>query len=361
VLIGFEYTTSTFYGGHLTIKSLRPILRSRDGESVGDWHGVPHGKVRREKAKNGYVVAGVVAKSGHRVDGMRLIFMRVENGELIPGDTYRSEWIGGRGGGAETLYAADGCPIVGVYGRRGHDLDAIGFIQVAPKRIVAHWRFQEGASGTAAGASRLIEDASGNDRHGRAIGGPKYCPVELATSDQALSFDGRDDRVFVPDDDLFQLTESFTIEAYIQIDQYAGRAARMSHIAFRGDNRLGLDPWYLAIIASGQLKFLVAEPLNKASVVLSPEPLPMGQMLHVAATLDHKTSQQSLFVNGKCVATTKTKIRACGALGGPRAGVGIGNRQTHSNQAFHGVIDEVRISAEALSPAQFLGPPTTTR
>jgi len=357
VLIGFEYTTSTFYGGHLTIKSLRPIFRTRDGESVGEWHGVPHGEARRVKAKNGYVVAGIVAKTGHRVDGMRLIFMRVKNGRLNSDDTYRSDWIGGRGGGAETRYAANGCPIVGVYGRQGHDVDAIGFIQVEP-RIVAHWRFQKGAAG---GTSQSIEDASGNDRHGRAIGGPKYCPIELPESNLALSFDGLDDRVFVPDDDLFHLTESFTIEAYIQIGQYAGEAAGMSHIVFRGDNRLGLDPWYLAITVSGQLKFLVANAKNKASIVLSPKPLPTGQLLHVAATLDHETGQQSLFVDGKRVATTESKNRAFGPLGGRRPGIGIGNRQTHSNQAFRGVIDEVRISAEALNPAQFLAPPTTTQ
>jgi len=130
LLVGFEYTTSTFYGGHLTVKSVRPIFRNRDGESIGDWHGVPHGKIRREKAKDGYVVAGIVAQSGHRVDGIRLIYMRVKNGRLNPDDTYRSKWIGGHGGGAETLYAANGYPIVGVYGRQGHDLDAIGFIQV---------------------------------------------------------------------------------------------------------------------------------------------------------------------------------------------------------------------------------------
>ncbi len=355
VLIGFEYTTSTLYGGHLTIKSLRPIFRSRDGESVGEWHGVPHGEVHRAKAKKGYVVSGIVAKTGHRVDGMRLICMRVEHGRLNSEDAYQSEWIGGRGGGAETKYAANGCPIVGICGRQGHDLDAIGFIQVEP-RIVAHWRFQEGAAG---GTSQSIKDSSGNDRHGRAIGGPKYCPMELPESNLALGFDGGDDRVFIPDDDLFHLTESFTIEAYIQVDRYARETVGMSHIVFRGDNRLGLDPWYLAITASGQLKFLVADAQNKASVALSPKPLPLGQLLHVAATLDHRTGCQALFVNGKRVATVESRICAFGPLDGRRPGVGIGNRQTHSNQAFRGVIDEVRISAEALNPAQFLAPPTT--
>ena len=134
LLVGFEYTTSTLYGGHLAVKSLRPIFRGRSGEFIGECYGVPHGKVRRVSAEKGYVVAGIVAKGGHRVDGMRVIFMRVKNGRLNPDDTYRSKWIGGHGGGAETLCAADGDPVVGIYGHKGHDLDAIGFIQVGTAR-----------------------------------------------------------------------------------------------------------------------------------------------------------------------------------------------------------------------------------
>jgi hypothetical protein len=53
LLVGFKYTTSTLYGGHLTIKSIRPIFRDQSGDSIGQSHGVPHGKVRQEKAKVG--------------------------------------------------------------------------------------------------------------------------------------------------------------------------------------------------------------------------------------------------------------------------------------------------------------------
>ncbi len=60
---------------------------------------------------------------------MRLIYMRVKDGRLNPDDTYRSEWIGGRRGGPETLCAANGHPVIGIYGRKGVDLDALGFLQ----------------------------------------------------------------------------------------------------------------------------------------------------------------------------------------------------------------------------------------
>lgn len=133
LLVGFEYTLSTFYGGHLTVKSVRPIYMTRRGEALGEWHGVPHGKIHRVKAEQGYVVTAIVAKHGHRIDGIRLLYLRVRGGRLNPDDEYRSKWIGGLGGGGETLYATYGDPIVSIFGRQGHDLDAIGFEQIETK------------------------------------------------------------------------------------------------------------------------------------------------------------------------------------------------------------------------------------
>jgi hypothetical protein len=132
VLVGFDYTTSTFYGGHLTIKSLRAVYRTPNGQVVGRWRGVPHGTVQRALARVGYVVAGAITKSGHRIDGMRVIFMKIEHDRLNPDDTYRSKWIGGQGGGPKTQLAGTGDAIIGLFGRQGHDLDALGFIQVNP-------------------------------------------------------------------------------------------------------------------------------------------------------------------------------------------------------------------------------------
>lgn len=125
---------------------------------------------------------------------------------------------------------------------------------------------------------------------------------------------------------------------------------------FRGDKREGFDPWYLCIEESGQLKFMITDLLNETSTVMSPAPLPTRRFFHVAAVLDNETGKQSLFVDGKRVATTKTSVRAGGLLGGTGAGVGIGGRQDTSHQGYRGSIAEVRITAEALTPSQFLLP-----
>ena len=68
LLTGFQVTTSTLYGGHLTIKSLQPIFLSRKGTITGAVHGAPHGQSRRIEAKEGYAVGSFVARAGHRVN-----------------------------------------------------------------------------------------------------------------------------------------------------------------------------------------------------------------------------------------------------------------------------------------------------
>ncbi len=77
-----------------------------------------------------------------------------------------------------------------------------------PLEVIAHWRFQSGVKGQAAGPHHVITDSSGQDRHGLAIGGPRFRGVELPASNLALAFGGADDRIFVPDDEIFQLTRS---------------------------------------------------------------------------------------------------------------------------------------------------------
>lgn len=221
-------------------------------------------------------------------------------------------------------------------------------------KVVAHWQIQKGLVGSAASSSQLIEDSSGNNRHGRAAGSPRFQAVELPTTNLALAFDGRDDRIAIADAPGFHLTKSFTIEAWIEIAYYAGSRQNHAFIVFRGDKREGFDPWYLCIEESGQLKFMITDLLNETSTVMSPAPLPTRKFIHVAAVLDDETGTQSLFVDGKRVASTKTKIRAGGLLGGTGPGVGIGGRQDHSHQGYRGSIAEVRITAAALSKSEFL-------
>jgi hypothetical protein len=126
-LVGFRYSTSN-WNGHTIVRALQPILAGPDGETTGAWHGKPGGTPSELRAKDGWAVGGIIVKAGQRVDGVAVVFLRNRRGRLDPRDYEISEWIGGRGGGGEALLGANGDPVVGLSGRSGADLDAIGVI-----------------------------------------------------------------------------------------------------------------------------------------------------------------------------------------------------------------------------------------
>ncbi len=227
-------------------------------------------------------------------------------------------------------------------------------------KTVAHWRFEEGPVDSPASGTDSILDSSGNELHGTPIAGPVYRAVsDVPDSSLGLEFDGATARVFVPDDPKFELTESLTIEAYIKLDAYPDGPYGWGQIVFRGDERGGMDPYALTVTSTGQVLFRIVQAHNVNVQLLSPSPLSLGQIYHVAATLDDATGAQKIFVNGQEVASQTTDLRPLGALD-PNydAGIGIGNLQSSSyDMYFEGVIDEVRISDAALSPSEFLPPP----
>lgn len=122
LLIGFDITVLN----NDTIKAIQPIYRTdKDAEVKGQ----PHGKIRPSvvtvKAKAGYAVGAVDVNAGLWLDGMRVTFMRVQNGRLDPGDSYQSDYVGGSGGGRTTL-GGDGTPAIGIVGK-ANPIDCTGF------------------------------------------------------------------------------------------------------------------------------------------------------------------------------------------------------------------------------------------
>ncbi len=205
---------------------------------------------------------------------------------------------------------------------------------------IAHWEFNDTAT-----------DSSGNGHNGTLIGGPGYESVPGGGT--GLRFDGSNDRVFV-NDSLGFSTSSMTVEAILSLDSLPGGSA-LDQIVFRGDLRGGKDPFYLGILGD-KLRFYI-EDSSGAVALHSPTALPVGDLIHVAGTIDHATGDMNMFINGSLVATTNTLIRpTLELLAGWSPGIGIGNlQQNGGNQYLDGLIDEIRISDTALAPDQFLG------
>ena len=66
-----------------------------------------------------------------RLDGFQLLFWKIRPsmGRLDAEGTYKSDWIGGGGGGkARNALSSDGRAVLGIYGASGADMDRLGLI-----------------------------------------------------------------------------------------------------------------------------------------------------------------------------------------------------------------------------------------
>lgn len=117
LLIGLEVGTTPGFGSQI-VQTVRPIFRTTGGkELLGDQHGSEPKMLVTAKAKEGYAVGGIIVKAGLYIDGLSVVFMRVNDGKLDESDSYESEWFGGSGGGAKKKLGFGGTPVIGIIGK----------------------------------------------------------------------------------------------------------------------------------------------------------------------------------------------------------------------------------------------------
>jgi hypothetical protein len=204
--------------------------------------------------------------------------------------------------------------------------------------VVSHWT----------GDNTSLDSAGTN--HGTLVSGTGYSAGQVS---QAFHFDGVDDRVQVADSASLKLTNSLTIEAWVKADSLTPSGGV---ILFRGDDRGGLDPYSLSTTQNGALQFQISSLTQGMSVTA---PMPVGQFVHVAGTLDDATGEMSLYINGVLTSQTVTTVRPFGDLDpNSNPGIGIGNHggypQTPHNFPFKGLIDELKLYNTPLTTEEVL-------
>ena len=228
---------------------------------------------------------------------------------------------------------------------------------------IAYWRFENGAANTVATGAGSILDLSGHGLNGTPVGNTVYrtdvpvnpVPATGAANTRSIDIAAYGARVAVADNPLLALTHSLTLEAYIRPRTGGNADYNWGQIVFRGDDRGGLDPWFLGL-NQNSLMFVIEQGNDPGQYAfLSYGIQAFDTWMHVAGTLDDATGAMNLYVNGVSVASTITSVRPLGVLTGPNPGIGIGSTQQGTiNETFNGLIDEVRISDVALQPGQFL-------
>ncbi|HVM47833.1 MAG TPA: LamG-like jellyroll fold domain-containing protein [Candidatus Acidoferrum sp.] len=155
--------------------------------------------------------------------------------------------------------------------------------------------------------------------------------------------------VQIADQPAYALTNSLSIEAWVRPrgDGFV--------IFWRGDNRVGLDPYYLSMQGNTGITFGISDAAGNSASVSAP--LAYNQWWHVAATLDGASGTMNLYTNGTLAAQSNTTVRPFGLLiPEDSPGIGIGNvNDGFNNFPFTGDIDEVALYNRALTAAEVQG------
>jgi hypothetical protein len=195
--------------------------------------------------------------------------------------------------------------------------------------LVAAYSFDEG-SGTS------VADASGNGNGGQ-IGSATW--TTAGKYGKALTFNGTNARVQVPDAPSLDLTSAATLEAWVfpAVAQSGWRAViqkesdsyLLSASTHVGDLRPGA-----AVTVGGSVP-----------TIFAPSALPVGVWSHVAMTYDG--TQLRMFVNG----TQVSSAPLTGAISPTTSPLWIGGNSPYG-EYFNGRIDEVRVYRSALTQAE---------
>ena len=207
--------------------------------------------------------------------------------------------------------------------------------------LISFWHFDESF-----GTEVFDETTNDNDGviHYATWAGPMWATGQVG---KALSFDGVDDYVEVPDSSSLDITNAITIEAwfynYGNIDPQM-RWQRIIHKNYRKNYEMWIDS------STRLLQFRIGSGVGTTADTLSSgTTIQFNEWYHVAAVYDG--SNMYLYLNGGLSNSKSTSIPSLGITTDPVIIGNVGNDISafNYNRPFNGKIDEVAIYDTALS------------
>lgn len=198
---------------------------------------------------------------------------------------------------------------------------------VATPSPVAAYSFDEGEGGA-------VEDSAGG--HDGEIEGATW--TEEGVNGYGLRFDGSDDLVSIADAAALDLTDAFTLEAWVRPDDESGEWQPLISKATTGSNASG----YTLLSNGNDVPQAYVADSGSVDGVSGQAALNPEEWAHLAVTYDG--ADLRLYVNGELEATESAI-----AAGENSAPLEIGHTESLGGRYFEGLIDEVRIYDVALS------------
>jgi|GEM_PF-3014814 len=203
--------------------------------------------------------------------------------------------------------------------------------------LVAEWRMEEAS--WLVGGNPVIDSINGFD-------GIAYNGADTV-GDQCRygKFDGVDDYVEIPHDNLLNGSDALTYVAYIRADSWNGTnqiLAKSVHGGGSGRAQMGL-------FSEGGVFKARVETLNGRVDIQTSLPAPLGDWVHVAVVFDG--SSLVIYQDGVNVASDTFSTTTLVQTTDP---VNISKRVGTDEYYFHGLIDEVRIYSSALTQQEII-------
>jgi hypothetical protein len=209
-------------------------------------------------------------------------------------------------------------------------------IAESPKGLVARWEFEQNKDG-------MVSDTSGNNLHGRLVGDAKvYADPDRGN---VLRLDGDGDWVDCGTDRRFDITDEITISAWVKVSKFdKGWQAIVTKGA-------GPTIWWglRRTVATDTLQFYWGGDripgIELYGNLLPHENVNDDKWHHVTAVFDGR--QTAVYVDGELDAISP--ILAFSRINAPTSPVLIGT-SVGLPREWNGLIDDVRIYSQALSP-----------
>lgn len=203
--------------------------------------------------------------------------------------------------------------------------------EIEPGSAIGIWLLNEGNGVT-------INDSSGNENHGELTGG-KWVD---GPSGPALSLNGVNDRVIVPDSDSLYADKAWTITAWVNVN---GAENSYGHIIGKRDDTAGTANYAFRTNAGGS-GWEAYFRLNGWKGAWNQGSVKKNQWVYMTATYDG-TNTIRIYENGSQIGAVD--------VGGPpprgKANVHIGGWTNNTSETLNGILYDVAIFKVALSEA----------
>jgi len=175
---------------------------------------------------------------------------------------------------------------------------------------------------------------------------------------QGIIFNGTTTGINLPPAPDMQFQASYSISAWAKLNAYVNPSELWSTIIFCGDDRNGLDPFFIQVDPNGTLQFSTCGVTQGLGINATAQ-FPLNKWVFVTGTYNKSAGIEILYVNGKvdveaAQVPNLTPVVPLDPTQNPGIGIGTNNNFPNDfyNMGWDGTISDLRVYNRPLSAAE---------